>query len=306
MLLFLLISVPLLAQPPAIKEASGIVRSGNSLLIVDDSDVGAYYRVPLKKGLGPLIDLNSQKPERVKLKAHNLGIDLESIGILADTRIVLLSERLRSLVSDTGILAEYDSDLAEVGKRGLEGVAVRSKADGSSIVAVLWEGGYGDFSVTQYMRPPVGRGPWLPILLIHDVPRHGAAGRVRLRDVKTVELQVPMPMGKEPEAQRFRAPDLTWTKLPGGEWGFIVLLSSQNASAKPIFQHHWILRFDLNGKSVGEPLDLAAAVPPKTRDANWEGVNWFEPGKSLVVCHEGDSGLQPHAFILDLPPAWRF
>ncbi|MBM3797444.1 MAG: hypothetical protein FJW31_26115, partial [Acidobacteria bacterium] len=101
------------AQPQSrgIVEASGVTRVGDALLVVDDSDIGAYFRVPLPKAPPPLLDLNALRPNRVELKNRGLGVDLESIGMLADGRVVALSERLRLLVSNSGIVAEYDSGL---------------------------------------------------------------------------------------------------------------------------------------------------------------------------------------------------
>lgn len=306
-----LAATALLAQkspPPArIREASGVVRQGSHLLVVDDSDVGAYYRVHWKKPESPVIDLNAQKPERVRLKSRNLGVDLESIDLMNDGRVALLSERLRSLVSDDGVIAEYDSELAETGKRGLEGVAIRELDGGASQVAVLWEGGYPDFGL---IAPTRQRSVFKPLVVVHDVPRNGKVGRVRLKDApRTIELDVPQPAGEEPRAQRFRAPDLRWYPFREGgtaKWGFVVLLSSQNGLAQPEFQYKWLQRFDLDGKRVGEPLDLSRHFPPELMRANWEGLAWMEFGRSMILVHEEDPGLPPHAFLLELPPDWAF
>ena len=294
-------------QPRGIVEASGITRAGDTLLVVDDSDVGAYFRVPLPKAPQPLLDLNALKPSRVQLKNKGLGVDLESIGMLADGRVALLSERLRSLVSDSGIIAEYDSELAEIGKRGLEGLAIRPLPGGASRVAAMWEGGYADFG--QMPRGAQVRSARLPLVVVHDVPRNAQVGRVRLSDAAaTIELTVPRPPGEEPEAQRFRAPDLVWTRLSGapGDWGFIVLLSSQNGVPKPTYALKWLQRFNMEGKPVGEPLDLATVLPAGLAAVNWEGLCWYEPGKRLVMVHEAETKVPPHAFILDLPAAWQF
>jgi hypothetical protein len=273
------------------------------MLVADDADIGAYYRVTIPKN-GRLIDLNKANPVRVRLKSGNLAIDLESVDLLADGRVALLSERLRALVGDEGILAEYDRELAELGGRGLEGLAVRPLAGGGSRIAVLWEGGYTDQAERggQWIQP----GPFLPLVFIHDLPKLASAGRVRLADGQRVELKVPVLPGREPEAQRFRAPDLVWCKLAGGEWGFLVLLSSQNQVNPPVFRHKWLARFDLQGNSVGEPLDLGKLVPAAHRDANWEGLAWFDAGRSVVLAHEGDRQLASHAFVLDLPKDWQF
>ena len=295
-----------------IAEASGVARLGDYLLIADDAAVGAYYRVNISK-LPPdtfLLDLNTLKPQRVPLKQRGLGVDIESVGILADGRIALLSERLRSLISDGGIIAEYDSELAEIGKRGLEGLALRALPGGASRVAVVWEGGYPDFG--QLPRRASGRNAWLPLILVHDVPRNGRVGRVRLKDsIAAIELAVPRPAGAEPDAQRFRVPDLAWTRIPSGKtddgWGFLVLLSSQNGVPALRFQYKWLQRFDLEGRPVGAPLDLARLLPKGLEAVNWEGLNWFDQGKSVVLVHEEDGpAVPPHAFILELPKDWQF
>jgi len=296
-------------QNAFIKEASGVTRQGDSLLIVDDSDVGAYFRVAIGRLPGPLFDLNNLRPQRILLKNRGLGVDLESIGILADGRVALLSERLRSLVSDEGIIAEYDSELAEMGRRGLEGLAIRPLPNGASRVAVAWEGGYPDFGLLP--RRASARSAWLPLILVHDVPRNARVGRVGLKDAAaSIELTVPRPPGIEPEAQRFRAPDLVWTRLPakqsGDGWGFIVLLSSQNGSANPTFGLKWLQRFDMEGQPVGEPLDLLKYLSRDLAGVNWEGLGWWEPGKKVVLVHEDDPHHRAHAFILELPADWQF
>ncbi len=291
-------------QGSTIREASGVVRMGDSLLIVDDSEIGAYFKVTIGKLPGPLFDLNKLKPQRIALRERGLGVDIESIGVMADGRVALLSERLRSLVSDSGIIAEYDSELAEMGKRGLEGLAIRPLPGGASRVAVVWEGGYPDFG--RLPRRAGAGNAWLPLIVVHDVPRNGHVGRVRLKDaIASIELSVPRPAGEEPAAQRFRAPDLVWTKLRS-DWGFIVLLSSQNGLAQPTFTYKWLQRFDMEGRPFGQPLDLANLFPAALAGVNWEGMDWFEQGRKLVLVHEGDNKVQPHAFVVELPPDWQF
>lgn len=295
-----------------IAEASGVARLGDYLLIADDAAVGAYYRVNISKNPADnfLFDLNALKPQRVPLKHRGLGVDIESIGVLADGRIALLSERLRSLITDGGIIAEYDSELAEIGKRGLEGLAIRPLPGGASRVAVVWEGGYPDFG--QLPRRASARNAWLPLLVMHDIPRNGRVGRVRLKDaIAAIELAVPRPAGVEPEAQRFRVPDFVWTRVSSGKadegWGFLALLSSQSGTPTPKFQFKWLQRFDIEGRPVGKPLDLALVLPKGLEAVNWEGVNWFEQGRSLVLVHEEDGpSVPPHAFVLELPKDWQF
>jgi len=301
------------AQRVTIREASGICRQGDSLYVVDDSAGGVCFRVPLKDNMGPLISLNTAAPERVSLSPGRLAIDLEGIDFLADGRLAALSERMRSLVGKDGVIVEYDSLLSEFAKRGLEGIAVRPRPNGSSRIAVVWEGGYPDVpSVPRPLLKLVAHKSIRPFVLVHDLKPDAGGGRVRLSEAESFfEVELPLPPGEEPQAQRFRASDLVWYPLPGGggrgeRWGFILLISSQNSVEKPDYLHHWLLRINPQGKPVGDPLDLAKFVPESLRGVNWEGLSWFEPGKRLVLVHEADPGLEPHAFILDLPPDWQF
>ncbi len=298
------------AEPATISEASGITFRDGSLYVVDDSARNAYFRVPLPAGAGPLLDLNAMGPVRVEIP---LGIltDLEAIEFLADGRLVVLSERLRALVDRDGPLVEYDYPLAEIGRRGLEGLGVRRLPDGSSRVAVLWEGGYPDYgSLHPQVQAALGHLPLKPLVFVHDIAPGARPGRVRWSDaVLHVMLDVPRPPGEEPDAQRFRAPGIAWVRLPerGPDvWGFLTILASQNAVPKPEYRNHWLERFDLDGEPVGEPLRLEDMLPPELAGANWEGLGWIERGKRVVLVHEGDRQTPPHAFLLDLPGSWQY
>jgi hypothetical protein len=299
-------AAPAYSQNGPIREASGVARQGQHLLIADDSTVGQYFRVTLPRNPPPLMLLNELEPQSVRLKQASLAIDLEGIDVLADGRVAVLSERLRSLVDPEGIVAEYDSLFSEVGKRGLEGLAVRPLPKQASRVAVLWEGGFPDqSSLPPRLRRSRTPQPLLPLVLVHDLPNRGRAGRLRLKDaVSTIELDVPKLPGDGAAVQRFRAPDLVWTHI-GKDWGFIAILSSQDATNNPTFAHHWLQRFTLTGQRLGPHLDLSAQVPVPHKNANWEGVCWFERGRSLVLVHEADSRAPAAAFILDLPPDWQ-
>jgi len=87
---------------------------------------------------------------------------------------------------------------------------------------------------------------------------------------------------------------------------FLVLIVSQDSVERPQYLYHWLQRFDLTGKPVGKPLDLAQFLPEDLSHANWEGLSWFEPGKRLVLVHEGNRRQSCHAFILNLPEDWQF
>ena len=294
-----------------IREASGVMRQSDSLLVVDDAAWGCYFSVPIAGEKGPLIGLQGTGVRRITLPATPLVPDFEGIDRLADGRLVFLSERLRSLVGEEGPIAEYDSLLGEFANRGLEGVAVRPLPGGVSHIAVVWEGGYPDYaSVPLSMRDIMGRRAMRPLVVVHDLNSGVRGVELKARDAKlAVELEVPKPSGEEPTAQRFRAPDLVWTRSPGGsvdDWIFLVLIVSQDSVERPQYLYHWLQRFDLSGKPVGAPLDLAQFLPEDISHANWEGLSWFEPGKSLVLVHEGNRRQSSHAFILTLPEDWQF
>ena len=278
--------------------------------MVDDSVPSAYFKARLDAHPGVVIPLNQLRQERVDLPGIGLWVDLESIDFLADGRLVMLSERLRSMIGAQGRIAEYYYPLSEIGRRGLEGLAVRPLGGGASRIAALWEGGYPDrFSMHPDLEAQLGGKPFRPLIFVHDLTPGETTDRIRWNSaVAWLTLNPPIPSGDEPHAQRFRAPDLVWYDWSGqsrAEPGFIVLLSSQNAVERPEFLHHWLQRFDDQGAPVGEALDLADYVPVAIGNANWEGLCWYEPGQSLIVVHEAGRGIEPNAFILELPADWR-
>ncbi len=295
-----------------IKEASGIARFGDDLLVVSDRDHGAYYKLSLNKMNWPAVRLNELKIERLTLSQGKLAVDIEAIEVLADGRIVVLSERLRSLLSTEGIVAEYDDPLAEIGERGLEGLAVRKIDDKTSQVAILWEGGYPEYDeITPQLRNRIGRKSMRPFIVVHNL-RSGETGKkIELdKDHMPIELVVPLPEGDEPLAQRFRAPDLVWHELRSGGreiWGFIVLLNSQNMpeKGKPKYKHLWLQQFDLKGQKVGEPLNIDEHVPDNLKGANWEGLAWLEEGKSILLINDGPKKKYPPTIVMiDLSDKW--
>jgi hypothetical protein len=292
-------------QTPPILEASGIARQGDWLLMVDDGWRGLYYRFQLKGEKGPVIVLDPSRLEQVKLPQSSLATDLESIDVLTDGRVVVLSERLRALFDAEGVVADYDAHLSEFGKRGLEGVAVRPLPDQASQIAVLWEGGYPENQhIQEQLRKRLGRRSMQPLIQIHDLDAEDKD--VLIRGGRLIPLDVPRPPGREPKAQRFRAPDLVWHRQPDGRWGFIVLLSSENSVERPHYMYHWLLRFTADGKRIGQPIDLDAMVPADLRGVNWEGLGWFEEEESLVLVHESQPNPKAVAYVVQLPDEWKY
>ena len=279
------------------RDWAGVARHGDRLLLVENRTSGGYFEVPLGAPAGRVIPI---APKWRPWKGTRKQSDLESIDVLADGRIVVLSEDRRTLVGKEGVLARYPKDLAERGNRGLEGLAVRPGEEGGSVVAVCHEGGF------QVSRRSAGEPP-RPRVLIHTIEADGKAGEV---GGTPVELEVERP----DDGERFRAPDLVWHRISSpvgssGPWGFIVLLGSTDRADRS-FSHSRLARFTIDGKRVGKPLDLRRCkdIPPALRAAqtNWEGLGWWEPGRSLVLCFDREPRSQaPVAVVIDLPEAWR-
>jgi hypothetical protein len=141
-----------------------------------------------------------------------------------------------------------------------------------------------------------------PLVLIHRLKPGSSEILVRERDF--IPLQVAAPDGRGPTAQRFRAPDLVWYQQADGRWGFIVLLSSQNPVDEPVYRYHWLQRFSRDGERLGEPIDLDETLPRELRGLNWEGLDWFEDERSVVLVHERHPRPNTVAYILKLPASW--
>jgi hypothetical protein len=289
--------------------ASGVARHGDALLIVSDKDPGAYYRYPIGKEHGPRIPIDLSQLQRVPMPAACLATDLEGIEVLADHRVVVVSEGLSALVDEKGLVAQYGGPFSELAGIGLEGVDSRPIENGASKVAVCWEGGYTQLEkVPTQLIGKVARTALKPVVLVHDIQENQVSGKIKLNDADTIELNVPVPNGSEPFAQRFRAPDLVWHKLKRfdhEEWGFIVLLSSQNSMENKQFLYYMLQRFDNKGQPFGEPIDINKFLPSEMHGVNWEGLDWFERGKSLVLIFDSLDET-PAAYVVDLPEDWKW
>lgn len=295
---------------PELVGASGIVRQGNTLLIAADKVPGSYFQYDLQNEKGRLIPFLPQFLHSKIIPQAELSLDLEGINILADGRIVVLSETLYSLINEKGIVAQYPESFTEFGGLGLEGVAVRPNPDESSNVAVVWEGGYPEpEKIPVQIKEAVRKIAFNPLILLNKIPKNETLQHIRNKDLTIIELQVSRPDGTEPEAQRFRAPDLVWYKFPAvndaeSEWGFIVLLSSLNRSEPAEYKYLWLQRFDMQGKPVGESFDLKKNLPDELKALNWEGLGWYEPGKSVVMTYDNLGEESPEAYVVDLPKGW--
>ena len=120
--------------PVGVTEASGVARKGNDLLIVSDAAPGAYYTFDVSGERGPLIRLLPDKVVRHEL-GTTLAIDFESVDVLADERVVGLSERLRSLIGEGGLVLQYRRSVVRVGR------ARTGRTGGSSRIGWCLAGG---------------------------------------------------------------------------------------------------------------------------------------------------------------------
>ena len=324
--------------PKGVIGASGVIRHFGDLLIVSDDSPGCYFRVQIPGGAPSHIQIPVEHAKRCELfpgcsSSLGLVVDLESIDILADGRIVMLSERLRSIIDDQGIVAQYDDPFAEFAEKGLEGLAVRPIGENSSRVAVIWEGGTLDKPELpdQLVKELAGKA-LKPVVYVHDLAPGTSRVKARKENAAAiVKLRVPSPEADSGAAAgsprlRFRAPDLVWHEWTSNsgtrEWGFIVLLNSETPpykapdstddEEKKRYGPRWLQRFDMTGRPVGESLDLDTAVGEvlqndDLKDANWEGVAWFEPGERLILVHDvGKEKLpNPSAIILSIPKDWQ-
>lgn len=270
-------------HPIVVREASGIVRLDEKLLIVGDDADGRYFEIDLQHSEGPIIPIDPLKVREIPLPCAELAADLEAIDYLADGRIMLLSEQLHGLIGRLepggdkyGIVAEYGKTLVEFGSRGLEGLAVKRLEGGESVVAVLWEGGYPLYgTVPGQLRELVGRFPMKPVILVHRIGKDEVVGKVT-DPVLNIELDVPEPPGEPPLAQRLRATDLvwhTWTNDEDGKQqeGFIVILQSENSpppesGIEPSYEIKFLQRFDLAGNPVGNPLTITDVCREAVKD----------------------------------------
>ena len=357
-----------------ITEVSGITRYGSKLLMVSDDAYGCYFELKIDDLSASVIPIDPAKLKRIKMKGCDAIGDFESIAVLADGRVAVLSEDMHALYSSIGagswgVLVQFDQSVTEFGNRGLEGVSALSMPDGSSRIAVVWEGGYPVVSsLPEQIQNVVGHSPLQPILILTDVPRN-AMGLVENDTASYKTLRTPklrasgtiakdpllidseLPKATDPEdepappfAQRFRAPDLVWHFWKGNDGidtGLIVLLTSENAPLrgsgdKRQFKFKALQRYDLLGKPYGDPIEINEAVKPifesttpakmkkwsepmrqqfakvkalldeqNWENVNWEGLDWFVRGQSLVLIYDGVPADPPFAVVIPIPDNWK-
>jgi hypothetical protein len=277
---------------------SGVVRTGDSLALVSDRD-SRVYRIPVppewpQEGATPFRGAVSFADAEPLLDQGVAARDLESIEVLPDGRLLVLSERLGALLAEGEILAFYAPWLAPLGGRGLEGLALSA----SGRLAVLWEGGWLNRASLASSIPGVGEladAPLRPIVCIHELP--GTLQVLCLDRRANVALEVPD--APEP-GHAFRAGDLVWSST-GAE--LIVLLASGNREDNS-FRYRWLQRFSTTGAPLGAPVNLcdARVLPPELRvqaKNNFEGLAWFDAEHMVIV---NDTGPPSSAVLIDVVP----
>ena len=281
--------------------ASGIARAGSDLVIVGDDTPAMLFRYRMQaddwpSGDGPLLAEIEISWVSVERFGGTGAVDLEGVDVLQDGRIVVLSETLKALIARDSLVSIYPDPMGEIGGRGMEGVAVR----GDGQVAGLWEGGYFSPEYLPTWIAGAGKiqgGPMKALLCVHALPAD-AETEVCRRGDGVVVLQVP---ATPDSTQAFRATDLVW-----GEDGqsIIVLLSSTNAGTS-VFRYKWLQRFSTSGAAIGDPINLCASgyLPDRVRSGkagNFEGLGWFEPGKSLVLINDYSGAATAVIIAIDL------
>jgi len=303
------------AQERREREVSGVARRGDELLFVDDSVPGTVFRYAIAEPRGATrIEDDAVREER--LGESGLAGDLEAIAVW-DGDVLVLSEDLRLVVDLRGARYRYADRFAEIGNRGMEGLALRAGADGAVLAAALFEGG----PLKLSELPPELEGALAdavldPVLILHELPPPGSF-RAQARDdgARVVPLRIGLLAGPQASDQRFRAADLVWHRFADGTDGVISLLGSgpvNRPGASKEYAHAWLQRFSLDGVPIGEPLDLRAMCRDLEREdlarANWEGLAWWEQGRTLVLVHDGNEGKGAERgtsfLFVDLPAEW--
>lgn len=366
------------ADNPAktITEISGVARLGGRLLLVSDDEPGCYFELKIEDLSAVVIPIDPSKLKRISMKGCEAASDFESIVVLGDGRVAVLSEDLHALYSATkvggknwGVLAQFNQTVTEFGNRGLEGAAVLALPSGASRVAVVWEGGYPVLaSLPEQIQNSLGHSPLQPILIVFDIPRNASDlfvdDSTAYRSMQTPKMKdagstdaasipvdselpksiEPLPQNAPPFAQRYRAPDLVWHIWQDDkalDTGLIVMLSSENAPLRGSgtdreYKFKDLQRYNLQGKPIGSSIEINALVKPvfesisqaqmsswsipmrehfakikvlldekNWQNVNWEGLDWFVRGQSLVLVYDGVPADPPFAVVITIPDSWK-
>lgn len=261
-------------------------------------------------------------------------------------------------VSSAGQLkVQYYNTFGEIGGRGLEGLAIRVNNEKPSNfdVAALWEGGYpeekrmveqlGEITLCELstckQKDLINfyRKDLKPVLVTFTSDLE--LNNNKVLDVKTkkpsdlgreTRIHVPAPATRlKPDdlaTQRFRAPDLVWSK-PQGEKNsdpseiistYIVLISSSSVpkmiGGNEKYDYACLLEIAENGEPTGASLDIKALLDAhklgSLREfANWEGLAWYNEDRLILVNDNINDPNGPAweqipltALVVDGPGSW--
>ena len=224
--------------------------------------------------------------------------DFESVGQLGDGRVVGLSESEAALIAATDVhvakieIDEYKAD----GGRGLEGMAISANRQ-SSIIALLWEGGFHKESWI-YASPS----------LVVDTIYARQSNKIIQSDPISLDLEsshqwLARQMGtREGEHYKLRATDLVWFGN-----GFIILMPSLRKPQKDRYGPAIMQPFSYDGKPLADPVLLDSLLPTElaTRSQR-EGYNWealCKVGKDKLLVANDHAQLVAIAEI-KIPRAW--
>lgn len=291
-------------------EFSGVTVHGGNIVIVSDSDPKNLYLYPVRNIDTGITVLPFDSLQRQEIFPIWLPLDYESVDYFSDGRAVVLSERLRSLIVEDMSIIQCPKQFTEIGNRGIEGICLKPDGENRSLLAMLWEGGYPEVDdLLPSVLSRLGNRSFRPLISIHQIDHKSLPRKLYLNRV--IELQMPVPDGKEPSAQRFRAPDLVWFESKSGQQtvpGFIVLVSSGNSVPNPEYRLCWLQRFDMEGSPIGKPLDLNELVPNNLKHSNWEGLGWVKRNERLILVHDKPNKHpdgENVALVVDIPDDWK-
>lgn len=310
------VSSPILSgrggDPKPGSEASGVARMGDEVLFVDDNVPGVVFHSTIVEAWGETA-LSDTDLRRDAFAGASLASDLESLVVI-DGDVLILSEDLHQVLDRNGPRYTYAARYGEVGNRGMEGLAVRTGAQGTLRAAALWEGGYLRLrDLPPELRPLLAEVPLAPEVVLHVMPpagssveqKHDESARSFALLVGEIEGGPPLP-----DPERYRGSDLVWNQGPDGNFELIVLLSSLSpyGRGERTFTNVILQRFDLQGHPRGAPFDvrgwLRANRLASIADANWEGLCWWDPGKSLCLVNDaGGEGRTSFVFV-PVPENW--
>jgi hypothetical protein len=249
---------------PEPDEISGVAAIPEGYAVVGDK-TGGHGRIWPGGATWP-IDPPLQMPE---------SLDVEK-GQDGKLHWFILDERLNRLVELEGRTINLRKRFEEVCGRGLEGLAVRLADDGGWDIAVLYEGGFYNFSCKDPRKDPEGFTKPRVAIMKQDLDTG------LIEDAKEFDLKVEVPA----QDLRFRAPDLVWD----GD-GLLVLLSSLDKEGnKSGFAHKWLQHFDLDGNPAGDPTKLEDRWNSNLIGKNWEALDWTLDGRHLVMGYDSKSG----------------